>query len=184
MIAAMGKINHQTSLDRFKRELADQTANYEGLIIDVRYNGGGWIAVHLLGMLERQPFVLRNFRGAETVSENKSRSFAVEKPMILLINHFSASNSEILAEGWRRLNLGKIVGYPTCASVIGTSAYRLIDGTICRRPSWGAYTVDMENLEGNGRQPDILLFNTQNDWISGRDPQLVAAVEEILAELR
>ena len=175
---------NQPALDRFKRELADQTANYDGLVIDVRFNGGGWISVHLLGMLERQPYVLRNFRGAATVSENKSRSFAVEKPMILLVNHFSASNSEIFAEGWRTLGLGKIVGYPTSAAVIGTSAYRLIDGTICRRPSWGAFAVDMENLEGNPRRPDIEVFNTQYDWNAGRDPQLEAAVEEMLADLR
>jgi len=174
----------QASLDRFMRELADQTANHEGLVVDVRYNGGGWIAVHLLGMLERQPYVLRNFRGSTTVSENKHRSFAVEKPLILLVNHYSASNSEIFAEGWRRLGLGKIVGYPTVAAVIGTSAYPLIDGTICRRPSWGAFTLDMENLEGNGRRPDIRIFNTQNDWLSGRDPQLKRAVEELLADLR
>jgi C-terminal processing protease CtpA/Prc len=175
---------NQTGLDRFMRELADQSSSYDGLIIDVRYNGGGWISVHLLGMLQRDPFVLRNFRGAETVSENKNRAFAVEKPMIMLQNHFSASNSEIFAEGWRTLGLGKIVGYPSSAAVIGTSAYRLIDGTICRRPSWGAYALDMENLEGNSRQPDIKVFNTQNDWISGRDPQLKAAIDELLSELR
>ena len=104
--------------------------------------------------------------------------------MIMLQNHFSASNSEIFAEGWRTLGLGKIVGYPSSAAVIGTSAYRLIDGTICRRPSWGAYALDMENLEGNSRQPDIKVFNTQNDWISGRDPQLKAAIDELLSELR
>lgn len=175
---------NQPALDRFTRELADQTSSYEGLVIDVRYNGGGWIAVHLLDMLERQPYVLRNFRAANTVSENKSRSYAVEKPMILLINHFSASNSEIFAEGWRKLRLGKIVGYPTAAAVIGTSSYRLIDGAVCRRPSWGAYALDMENLEGNSRLPDIHIFNTQNDWISGGDPQLLRAVEELIIDLR
>jgi len=175
---------NQPALDRFKREIVAATADHEGLVVDVRYNGGGWIAVHLLGMLERQPYVLRNFRGGGTVSENKSRSYAVEKPMILLINHYSASNSEIFAEGWRKLGLGMIVGYPTAGAVIGTSEYPLIDGSHCRRPSWGAYTVDMENLEGNGRRPDIELFNTQTDWGSGRDPQLERAVEELITELR
>lgn len=175
---------NQPALDRFTRELADQTSSYEGLIIDVRYNGGGWIAVHLLDMLERQPYVLRNFRAANTVSENKSRSYAVEKPMILLINHFSASNSEIFAEGWRELKMGKIVGYPTSAAVIGTSSYRLIDGAVCRRPSWGAFTLDMEDLEGNPRRPDIHIFNTQSDWISGGDPQLLRAIEEMITDLR
>jgi C-terminal processing protease CtpA/Prc len=175
---------NQPALDRFQRELISQTAEREGLVVDVRYNGGGWIAVHLLGMLERRPFVMRNFRGGDMVSENKTRAYGVEKPMTLLINHYSASNSEIFAEGWRRLGLGKIVGYPTAAAVIGTAAYELIDGTICRRPSWGAWTVDMENLEGNGRRPDIQLFNTLTDWNAGRDLQLERAVQEMLTELR
>lgn len=175
---------NQPALDRFERELISQTSEREGLVVDVRYNGGGWIAVHLLGMLERRPFVMRNFRGGDVVSESKMRAYAVEKPMTLLINHYSASNSEIFAEGWRRLGLGKIVGYPTSAAVIGTAEYALIDGTMCRRPSWGAWTVDMENLEGNGRQPDLLLFNTLTDWNAGKDPQLQRAVEELLVELR
>jgi len=135
-------------------------------------------------MLARQPFVLRNFRGSAPLSETKLRSFAAEKPGIMLMNQFSFSNAEIFAEGWRRLGLGKIVGYPTGAGVIGTGEYELIDGSFCRRPSMGAYTLDMENLEGNPRQPDIKVFNTQTDWISGRDPQLEAAVKELLTELR
>ena len=175
---------NQPGLDRFQRELVGQTSEREGLVVDVRYNGGGWIGVHLLGMLEREPFVMRNFRGGDVVSENKTRAYAVEKPMTLLINHYSASNSEIFAEGWRRLGLGPIVGYPTSAAVIGTAPYELIDGTICRRPSWGAWTLDLENLEGNGRRPDISVFNTLTDWNSGRDPQLERAVEQLLVELR
>jgi len=175
---------NQPGLDRFKRELTDQTAGYEGLIVDVRFNGGGWISSELLAMLERQPFVMRNFRGSAPLSENKMRSFAVEKPGIMLMNQYSFSNAEIFAEGWRRLNLGKIVGYPTGAAVIGTSDYALLDGSFCRRPSIGAFTLDGQSLEGQPRQPDIRVFNTQTDWLSGRDPQLETAVKELLAELR
>jgi len=175
---------NQTGLDRFRRELTDQSADYEALVVDVRFNGGGWISVHLLAMLEREPFLLRNFRGVRPLSESKLRSYALEKPAIMLMNQFSNSNAEIFAEGWRRLGLGKIVGYPTGAAVIGTGEYELIDGSFCRRPSTGAYTLDMENLEGNPRQPDIKVFNTQADWLSGRDPQLETAVTELLTELR
>jgi len=174
----------QTGLDRFEREFTDQTAGCEGLVVDVRFNGGGWISVHLLGMLERAPFVLRNFRGSQPLSETKMRAFALEKPGIMLMNQYSFSNAEIFAEGWRRLGLGKIVGYPTGGAVIGTAEYALIDGSFCRRPSTGAFTLDMENLEGNARQPDLKIFNTQADWVSGRDPQLEAAVKELLSELR
>lgn len=175
---------NQPGLDRFQRELVDQSSTYEGLVLDVRFNGGGWISVHLLSMLERAPFLLRNFRGSQPTSESKMRSFALEKPGIMLMNQYSFSNAEIFAEGWRRLGMGKIVGYPTGAAVIGTAEYTLIDGSSCRRPSTGAFTLDMENLEGNPRKPDIQVFNTQADWTSGRDPQIEAAVTELLSELR
>ena len=45
-------------------------------------------------------------------------------------------------------------------------------------------TLDMENLENNSRQPDINIFNTQSDWISGGDPQLLRAIEELITDLR
>ncbi|UCD16698.1 MAG: hypothetical protein JSV44_09585, partial [Candidatus Zixiibacteriota bacterium] len=156
----------------------------EGLILDIRDNGGGNTAVHILGMLERAPYIMRNFRGFPTISENKMRSKALEKPMILLINQYSASNSEIFAEGFRKLGLGKIVGTSTAGGVIGTSSYRLIDGTRIRRPSWGAYTVEMEDTDLFPREPDIYIENLLDDFINDRDPQLIRAVRELMKELK
>jgi len=173
-----------SKLNVFVEELVAVAEGKDGLVIDVRDNGGGNTAVHILGMLERAPFILRNFRGFPTTSENKMRSKALEKPMILLINQYSASNSEIFAEGFRRLELGKIVGTPTSGAVIGTSSYRLIDGTRIRRPSWGAYTVDMEDTDLYPRQPDIYVENMPDDFINGRDPQLVRAIGELISELK
>jgi tricorn protease len=170
-------------LEQFKQELVSVAEDKEGLIIDVRNNGGGNIAVHLLGILARSPYVLRNFRGFPVTSENKMRSKAAEKPMVLLINNYSASNSEIFAEGFRKLGLGKIIGEPTAGAVIGTSSYRLIDGTRIRRPSWGAYTTDMEDTELRPRQPDIFVEDLPDDFMNDRDPQLVRAVDELLKEL-
>lgn len=170
-------------LEIFKQELVSIAEPKDGLIIDVRDNGGGNIAVHLLGILVKTPYFLRNFRGSPTTSENKMRSKALEKPMALLINNYSASNSEIFAEGFRKLKLGKIIGEPTSGAVIGTSSYTLIDGSRIRRPSWGAYTAEMEDIELKSRQPDILVENLLDDFMNGRDPQLVRAVEELMSEL-
>jgi tricorn protease len=111
------------------------------------------------------------------------RSKAVEKPMALLINNYSGSNAEIFAEGFRKLGLGKIVGEPTAGGVIGTARFTLIDGTRIRRPSWGAYTTEMEDTDLHPRQPDILVENLPDDFINGRDPQLIRAVQELLQEL-
>ena len=104
--------------------------------------------------------------------------------MILLINQYSGSNSEIFAEGFRKLGLGKIVGMPTAGGVIGTSSYYLIDGTRVRRPSGGSYTLEMEDTDLVPRQPDILLDNTIDDLINGRDPQLERAVQELMKEVQ
>jgi tricorn protease len=103
--------------------------------------------------------------------------------MTLLINNYSASNSEIFAEGFRKLGLGKIIGEPTAGAVIGTSSYQLIDGTGMRRPSWGAYSAEMEDTEIYPRRPDIFVENLPDDFMNGKDPQLVRAVDELLKEL-
>lgn len=168
----------------FKERLISIAEAKDGLVIDVRNNSGGYIAVHLLGMLIRTPYFLRNFRDFPFTSENKLRSKALEKPMTLLINNYSASNSEIFAEGFRRLKLGKIIGEPTAGAVIGTASYNLIDGTRIRRPSWGAFTLDMEDTEIIPRHPDILVEILPDDFINGRDPQLTKAIEELLKELK
>jgi tricorn protease len=174
---------NSAALERFKQELVAIAEPKDGLIVDVRNNGGGNIAVHLLGMLARTPYILRSFRDFPVTSENKLRSHAFERPQALLINNYSGSNSEIFTAGFRKLNLGPIIGEPTGGGVIGTASYYLIDGTRVRRPSWGAYTTEMEDTDLVPRQPDIFVENTPDDFINGRDPQLVRAVEELLLRL-
>ncbi|MBD3217077.1 MAG: hypothetical protein GF310_02285 [candidate division Zixibacteria bacterium] len=174
---------YPSALEKFKLEIVNETRDKEGVVLDVRFNGGGNIAVHLLGILIKEPYIYRNFAGYPVTSENKMRSKALEKPSILLINNGSGSNSEIFAEGYRKLGLGKIVGVRTSGGVIGTASYYLIDGTRIRRPSWGCYTTDMENLELVPRYPDITVENLLTDVMKGGDPQLERAVKELLNQI-
>ncbi len=67
--------------------------------------------------------------------------------------------------------------------MIGTASFSLLDGTRIRRPSWGCYTTEMENLELLPRYPDITVEINLEDEIKGRDPQLERAVAELLGEL-
>ncbi len=173
----------QISLDRFEEELVSLAGEKEGMLIDVRNNGGGWTSVHILGTLVKSPYIMRAFRGLPPTSENKYRSKAFERPMACLINNYSFSNAEIFAEGFRKLKLGKIVGEPTAGYVIGTGSYTLIDGTRIRRPSTAALTTEMEDTDLTPRYPDILVENLPDDMMNGRDPQLVRAVEELLLDL-
>ena len=140
--------------------------------------------MHLLGMLDRTPWLLHRFRDFPLVSENKYRSKAFERPQACLINGYSGSNAEIFAEGFRRHKLGPIVGTPTGSAVIGTAEYYLIDGAHIRRPSWGSFTLEMEDTDLVPRQPDIFIENLPDDLQAGRDPQLVRAVAELMKSLK
>ncbi len=175
---------NQSSLDKFEEELVAIAESKAGLIVDVRDNAGGWTATHILSSLQREPYLKRRFRDFVITSEDKMRNKAFERPLALVINNYSGSNAEIFAEGFRQLKLGPIIGTPTAGAVIGTSQYNLIDGMQVRRPSMGAYTVEMQDIDLAPRQPDILIENLLDDMTAGRDPQLVRAVAELLKKIR
>ncbi|MBX3474679.1 MAG: PD40 domain-containing protein [Planctomycetes bacterium] len=172
------------SLQEFIHQLGDDLVGKEGVVIDVRFNGGGSTAVDVLEILIKQPWLIRQNRGLHKVSENAYRSITLEKPSILMINQDSFSNAEILAEGFRKLKIGTIVGVDTAGGVIGTGGYTLIDGSSLRLPGTGAYTVEGENLEQNGRKPDIFIDNNINDLEKGIDRQTELTVKTLLGQLK
>ena len=70
-------------------------------------------------------------------------------------------------------------------AVIGTGSYSLIDGSTVRTPGVGVFLADSKrtNMENYGVQPDILVDNSPEDNLAGRDRQLETAVEELLRQL-
>jgi len=172
------------SLQEFIHQLGDDILGKEGVVIDVRFNGGGSTAVDVLEILIKKPWLIRQNRGLREVSENAYRSITLEKPSILMINQDSFSNAEILAEGFRRLKVGSIVGVDTAGGVIGTGSFTLIDGSSMRLPGTGAYAIDGENLEHNGRKPDIFIDNNINDLEKGIDRQTELTVKTLLGQLK
>lgn len=174
------------SVEHFKHHLGNDMADKDGVVIDVRYNGGGSTAVDLLEILVKSPWLVRTRRGleAEAITENVNRSIAWEKPACLLINYASFSNAEIMAEGFRALNIGPIIGTPTGGGVIGTSSHSLVDGSRMRLPLSGAYAVNGENLENNGRAPDILVENHPDQVSQGVDAQASEAVGALMKQIK
>src|SRR5436305_1094644 len=100
--------------------------------------------------------------------------------------HRACLDGIILASALRALGLGKLVGTPTKGAVIGTGSYSLIDGSTVRTPGVGVYLFDKKqtNMENYGVHPDILVDNSPEDNLAGRDRQLEMAVEELLKELK
>ncbi len=166
-------------LRKFEREFyGEVVGKKEALIIDVRFNGGGRIHDELLGILKRRLYAHEQYRGAPPFTQ----PFQVwQKPTVVLINEFSASDAEIFPASFRALGFGKLVGVPTYGGVIGTFNITLIDGsTSFRVPVTGWRTLDGVNLENHGVKPDILVEHTPEDNANGNDRQLEGAVKELL----
>jgi tricorn protease len=169
------------SLDKFQRDLLDNL-DKKALIIDERFNGGGGIDQELLEILSQHK-KYESWRGRDSVEMPRPVE-GFFGPMAVLQNERSASNAEMFPEGFRTLGLGKIIGVPTYGAVIGTGAYRLLDGSSIRTPSFGVYTAQGISFENYGVQPDVLVDNSPADFLSGHDRQIEKAVEVLSGQVQ
>jgi len=180
-IQAMG----EQSLREFIRDLYAAAYGKQGLVIDVRFNGGGRTADYLLAILHVP-------RHAYTVGRDGKPGYPHDrlplpewtKPIAVLCNEASFSNAEIFAHAIKTLKRGPLVGMPTAGGVISTGQRTLMDGSRVSTPGRGWYTLDKGiNLEGNGAQPDFQVEDMPSDLAEGRDRQLDKAIEALLQRL-
>lgn len=168
----------QGELDQFIIDMTKELNGKEALIFDLRYNTGGNVHDEVLKFLSQRSYLQWKYReGKLTPQSNFSPS---DKPIILLVNEQSLSDAEMTSQGFKALKLGKIVGNGTYRWIIFTSAVSLVDGSVVRMPGWGCYSLEGKDLEKSGVQPDILVQDTFEDRLNGKDPQLDRAIEEIL----
>ena len=169
-------------LQKFKEDLVSSTeADKDALILDLRYNTGGNVHDEVLRFLSQRTYL--NWKYREGKLAKQSNFGYSDKPIVLLINEQSLSDAEMTAAGFKELGLGKIIGTETYRWIIFTSGKSLVDGSFYRLPSWGCYTLDGKNLETEGVSPDIYVGESFNDRLTGKQPQLDKAIEEILKEL-
>ncbi|HEY7330414.1 MAG TPA: S41 family peptidase [Gemmataceae bacterium] len=170
-------------LDRFLRSLYSDNFDKEGIVLDVRFNGGGFTHDKILNFLgSREHTVFKERNGGEgLVMRSSDRKW--NKPLVLLINNRSYSDAEIFPSAFRTLGLGKLVGQPTGGFVIGTGATQLIDGSILRIPRVGVYTIKGVNMEKEGVTPDVLVEEHPDQLAKGIDAQLVKAVEVLQTDV-
>jgi C-terminal processing protease CtpA/Prc len=169
---------------QFVVDLDTETHDREGVVIDVRFNGGGHIASFILDVLHRKTFTLSSYRNQSvTSSTNLAGGRVLDKPTILVQNEHSGSNTEMFSEGYRRLGLGKIVGKPTMGAVIWTWGWSLLDGTWFRLPRLKVSTLEGENLEQAARPVDLDVDRPLGEAARGEDRQLRVAVETLLEQI-
>jgi len=172
---------NSSSLLKMEEDFYHAGHGKDGLIIDVRFNGGGSTADHVLTMLTQPEHAITRSRGSgEGYPQDRKIYASWTKPIVLMCNEHSFSNAEILSHAVKQLGRGRVVGMRTAGGVISTGSARLLDGSSVRMPTRGWYLVTTgEDMELNGCEPDIALWNPPD----GEDLQLQAAVEALLEDV-
>ncbi|MHB1987658.1 MAG: S41 family peptidase [Acidimicrobiales bacterium] len=155
----------------------------EGLVVDVRDNGGGHVSQLVIEKLARTVYAWEVPRHLATVTYPQD---APRGPRVLVTNEQAGSDGDIVTAGFRQRALGPVVGTRTWGGVIGIDGrYRLVDRTTVTQPRYafwfdGGFGWDIEN---HGVDPDVEVALPPQDWAAGRDPQLERAIELVLAAL-
>jgi len=178
------------SLEEFERDLFAAAHGKQGLLIDVRNNGGGWTTDYLMAMLSVRRHAWTVPRGADPAVKaypdaERLLLSAWTRPALTLCDQDSYSNAEIFSWAFKTTGRGSVVGMPTFGAVISTGGARLTDGSFVRLPGRGWYVAGSGiNQENNGCVPDVIVVQPpEQDFAADADAQLARAVEVLLAQL-
>jgi tricorn protease len=169
-------------MDQFIRQFYPQM-DKQALLVDERWNGGGFIDQMLLERLRRVLVGL---------SVNRERAISTEPqqllvgPKVCLMNHYSGSDGDIFPYYFRKYGLGPLIGTRTWGGVRGIRGeWSLLDGGYITIPEEAVYGLDSQwVLENHGVEPDITVDDSPADWLAGHDLQLEAGVSHLLDELQ
>lgn len=170
---------------RFEEEIYKVGAGKDGLVIDVRENGGGFTTDHLLTILCQPKHAVTVPRGGGQGYPQGRKVYASwSKPIVVLCNQNSFSNAEIFSHAIKTLKRGKLVGVRTAGGVISTGGRMIMDIGFIRVPFRGWFVLPTgEDMELNGAEPDIKLWPEPGEWPRGDDSQLDQAITTLLKDL-
>jgi tricorn protease len=165
----------QLGLQQFVRQFYSQLGK-QALILDDRWNGGGFVAPMALERLRRVLASLSTNRESAIVTEPNEM---IGGPKITLLNHWSASDGDIFPFLFQRYGLGKLLGTRSWGGVRGIrGSWAMMDGGYVTIPEDAIYTLDSQwAVENHGVDPDIEVENMPVDLLAGHDKQLETAVD-------
>ncbi|ADW69902.1 S41 family peptidase [Granulicella tundricola] len=176
-LAAMG----DGDLQQLYLDIDAQNESKQGVIVDVRNNNGGYINGYALDVFTRKNYLEMTPRNMGTVpSRQDLGQRALGLPTILVTNESTLSDGEDFTEGYRSLQLGKVVGEPTAGWIIFTGAQQLIDGSSVRLPFTRVQDLRGQTMEMHPRPVDIEVDREEGETSAGTDGQLDRAVKELL----
>ncbi len=151
----------------------------EGLIVDVRFNGGGNVSQLLLEKLARRRIGYDQPRYGQAMPYP---FHSVLGPMVALTNESAGSDGDIFCHAFKIMDLGPLIGKRTWGGVIGIwPRHSLVDGTTTTQPEFSYWFEDVGwAVENYGTAPDIEVEIKPQDYAKGKDTQLERGIKEIL----
>lgn len=155
----------------------------DGLVVDVRYNGGGHVSQLILEKLARCRL------GYDVSRWGPPQPYPQDSPpgpIVILTNENAGSDGDIFTHCAKLLELGPVVGKRTWGGVVGINArHRLVDGSITTQPEYSFWFRDVGwGVENYGTDPTHDVDIKPQDYAAGRDPQMDKALQLIGAALR
>ena len=180
--------------EQFNEALAElEKQGMEGLIIDLRGNGGGRLdtVVNMLDRMLPEGVVVstktKEEDGGETYHSTDEEQF--DKPLVVLMDGNSASASEVFAGAIQDYEAGKLVGTTSFGKGIVQTIFQLDDGSAVKLTTSEYFTPKGRNIHGEGLTPDVEVeldeeLMTKLSVETEEDNQLQAAIKEIEKELK
>ena len=172
-------MNSASFRDLFDRALG-KLHKKEALIIDTRFNGGGWLHDDLATFLSGKMYMSFEPRGQKNMGGEPIWKW--QKPSCVLMSEGNYSDAHLFPYTYKSLGIGKLIGMPVPGT--GTAVWweRMIDGqTVFGIPQIGMRsTTEGFLVENHDLEPDIKVNNNYEKYINGEDEQLKAAVDELL----
>ena len=172
------EMNSESFRTVYRELLNDKNRNRKAVIVDERHNGGGWLhddLCTLLGGKQYQTFVPHG----KVVGVDPFNKWT--KPSCVLMCEDDYSNGHGFPFVYRELGIGKLIGTPVAGTMTAVWWETLIDRTLV----FGIPQVGCRDMRGNYCEntpllPDIEVYNTPEDYLTGHDRQLERAVQEML----
>jgi tricorn protease len=155
----------------------------EGIIIDVRYNGGGFVDELIFERLRR---VLAAMGAARNFESGTTPNNVFYGYMACVTNHYAASDGDIFSYMFKHYKLGPLIGERTWGGVRGIRGQMpLMDGGYITRPEFAMYGLDSKwIIENHGVQPDVVVDNPPDLVLKGQDPQLQKAIDMLMEQIK
>jgi tricorn protease len=168
-----------TSFNRYFYAQLDKQA----LVLDERWNEGGFIADYIVDVLKRFPLSGAVSRDGKPVHDPVGAIFG---PKVMLINQNSGSGGDAMPWYFKKAGIGQLVGTRTWGGLVGIGGYpHLLDGGHVNAPSYAIYGINGQwEVENHGIAPDVPVEELPKDVAAGHDRQLETGVQQVLDELK